>query len=935
MPAALSAARGINFIVSANDMATRTLSRTNMAVHQLGRGAKQSGLMVAGAFGGMIASTAALGAGMAGLGTMFGATKEATNFQFSMERVGIVTNATGEAFEGLRLEAQRLGLETEFTATQVADAMMLLAQAGFTSEQITNDLTSSVLDLTSASGELISTAEAAAAVSTAFKTFGGEGVKVRTLVDKMTRATQISRLQFQDLERGFAGVSGESRIFNQSFDTTLTLMTAARDVGFSAAAGANAIRISMRNLVGHAKDFEEITGRSIYNSKGELRDYIDVMEDLTKHWEMTGATQATMNEDIMKIFTKRGLRGVGVILKDMFVDRDSGKILKGIEATRARMEELRNSEGAAATAAERMRSTFLGTLRKIGGAIKNMAIIVGDTLVPMFAKVADRVFDASVKINNFLVSHKGLVKFGAVVVGLTSAFVALAGAVGFAASSIALYVAFMKMAGIYTAIVEGVTTLLTKAKKSSVIWTKLQTLHAKKLAVQEWRHTYAVAANYKATAAQNIARRNLIRVTKAYNVVLKQTIALELAAFGWLALILAVVAAGIGSYVAGMKLIQKGTKEGRVELVLLGKALKKFGTMIFWPMQIVMWIERFVKAAKEGAARGRAFMDFMAKPIQALKDSLHPVMVLMEGLGMLLENNFMITEDMFKRLQANDMLKTFVFIGSILKWFYNLSNAINTAIGKLGAFGNKLKEIWKQFAGEHFTNVFRVLGNMFTDTIKFATGQMSEERFHQRIRAMAETLAVSAKRALSQMMVKILEIPPEDWDRIAQSIAKGLLAVLYIFFKVLPQVMDSLKTAFKWILWELGRAVGRAFVDAIWNDRASFLAVFVKIAKYIADAFGMGGIIDVVFPDITSKLDRLYATQDAASQRRDYVEAKKQAELTGPADPISGQESAKNIAINLQMDGVEIARLLRGADGRLRQMRGGMPAPSRVGSGAQ
>ena len=127
-------------------------------------------------------------------------------------------------------QVQLLGLETEFTATEVAGAAQTLAQAGFSADDLRRSLIGVTLNLASASGEIIDLASAADVVATTFKVFGpqfdNDVMRAREIGDSLVRMTQITRLQFDDLQRAFAGVSGEARIFKQDFHEVLAMLGA-------------------------------------------------------------------------------------------------------------------------------------------------------------------------------------------------------------------------------------------------------------------------------------------------------------------------------------------------------------------------------------------------------------------------------------------------------------------------------------------------------------------------------------------------------------------------------------------------------------------------------------------------------------------------------------------------------------------------------------
>jgi len=412
--AALSSMRGLSFGIVAYDMASGAMLKANSTMRAMSATADKMGATMPLAFGAMMAGAAGAGLGIMGLKKAFSTIDPATEFGLAMERVGIVTRSTGQEFEDLKSMVQRLGLETEFTATEVAGASQILAQAGFTSKELSDGLAEATLNLTSASGGMITAAEAGGTLATTFKVFGGQfqnqAKNVSLMGDAMTRMTQMTKLQFTDLERGFAGISGEARIFQQDFFEVIAMMGAASNAGFGAAAGANALRISMRNLIGNTGRFEELTGKKVTEG-GRFKSFLTVVDDMNEAWARTGADIEQRTADIMNIFTKRGLRGIGIIEYATAVNETTGELLRGTDAVRYWAEEARKAMGAMAKAADRIRRTFWGTLKRISGGLINLAIIIGGTVIPWMSKYAEAFFKATVVMNEFAIAHKGLVKW--------------------------------------------------------------------------------------------------------------------------------------------------------------------------------------------------------------------------------------------------------------------------------------------------------------------------------------------------------------------------------------------------------------------------------------------------------------------------------------------------------------------------------------------
>ena len=64
------------------------------------------------------------------------AVKTMASFEQTMAGVAAVTQATGDDFDAMSAKARELGATTSFSATEAAEGMRFLGQAGFDTEQI-------------------------------------------------------------------------------------------------------------------------------------------------------------------------------------------------------------------------------------------------------------------------------------------------------------------------------------------------------------------------------------------------------------------------------------------------------------------------------------------------------------------------------------------------------------------------------------------------------------------------------------------------------------------------------------------------------------------------------------------------------------------------------------------------------------------------------
>ena len=140
-----------------------------------------TGMMVAG------------GSVLAGLGF---STKVFAEFQDVMKGVQAVSGASGAAFDGLTTRAEQLGAAMSYTSSEVAGAMLNLARAGFSTDEIQASI-QGMLNLARPTGtDLAQSADIAAGTLRAFNLEAGQMTRV---ADVLVATANNSAQKLEDL----------------------------------------------------------------------------------------------------------------------------------------------------------------------------------------------------------------------------------------------------------------------------------------------------------------------------------------------------------------------------------------------------------------------------------------------------------------------------------------------------------------------------------------------------------------------------------------------------------------------------------------------------------------------------------------------------------------------------------------------------------------
>ena len=124
--------------------------------------------------------------------------KTAMSFEKQMNRVKAISGATGNDFEKLRDQAIKLGADSVFSATEVAQAQEMMASAGFETNEIYDSM-AGIMDLAAVSGGDM--ALASEAVATAMNQFGLEAGEAGHVADIFARAAADTNAETTDMAK--------------------------------------------------------------------------------------------------------------------------------------------------------------------------------------------------------------------------------------------------------------------------------------------------------------------------------------------------------------------------------------------------------------------------------------------------------------------------------------------------------------------------------------------------------------------------------------------------------------------------------------------------------------------------------------------------------------------------------------------------------------
>lgn len=334
-----------------------------------------------------------------GIGSV--AVKTAANFESAMSQVAATMGTTTDKISDLSELAKKMGRDTSFSAVQAADGINILAQAGLNASQITDAL-GTTLDLAAAGS--ISLDSAAQYVTATVAGFEDKMKNASTYSDLIAKGATLAKTDVSALGTALGDVSATANQYNQTANsTTISLLRLAQAniTGSEAAVGLSAAMTRVYAPTDKAQKALSQLGVSVYDSKGNAKDFNKVVGELSK--AMAGMSQEQANAYKKTIF---GTNRLGIFNAMCAVsEKQVSKFSK----------ELSESGNAAHDMAETQLNNLNGQIIRLKSALEAAAIAVGERLLPYIKAATEWVKYAVDKFNALSTAQLDMiVKVGAV-----------------------------------------------------------------------------------------------------------------------------------------------------------------------------------------------------------------------------------------------------------------------------------------------------------------------------------------------------------------------------------------------------------------------------------------------------------------------------------------------------------------------------------------
>ena len=307
---------------------------------------------------------------------------EAEEYGNAISQVGGYLELTGSALDEMSDLALYWGKETQFSATEAAQAMSELAKGGMTDAQIAGGALEATMQLAAAGG--ISMADAATVAVNAIKVFDLSAEDATDVADALAGAANKSTAEIGGLASSFRYVSGWAGLADYSINDVAGALGLLADHGLQAEMAGTGLRNFMQRLgapTGKAKELLEQYGVEVYDTSGKMKGLTELVNELNEAFG--DLDDATRNETLNTIFGARALPAAIALM-----DAGSAELQEYISATERSgyaLEMMQARMGDLGWALEYLRGEFETAQVNLGQAFTPIIINAANALEDMLS----------------------------------------------------------------------------------------------------------------------------------------------------------------------------------------------------------------------------------------------------------------------------------------------------------------------------------------------------------------------------------------------------------------------------------------------------------------------------------------------------------------------------------------------------------------------
>jgi len=344
--------------------------------------------------------------------------RAAANFEEGMNRVKAATGATGAEMKLLTDLARQIGMTTQFSASQAAGALEMLAKNGLNVTQILDGAAAATVKLAQANGAEL--APAADVVTDIMNQFGKGAAEMEGVVGQVTGTLIASKFGFDDYKLAIGqagGVAGKVGVTFEDFNAALAVTSSSFASGSDAGTSFKTFLTKLSPTSKEAQEAVKAMRLEFFDANGAMLSMEKIAANLQKG--LGGLSDEARTNVATKIFGTDSMRTALALA--------SG----GAEAIRKMRGEIAKID-AGDQAATRMQG-FNGAVRSLTAAVEALQIAIGNSgLLEWATRVVEGLTSFTLELSRL---NPEILKFGTIAAGGAAMLGPLALAVGLVVKS--------------------------------------------------------------------------------------------------------------------------------------------------------------------------------------------------------------------------------------------------------------------------------------------------------------------------------------------------------------------------------------------------------------------------------------------------------------------------------------------------------------------
>lgn len=315
---------------------------------------------------------AAKKAGELGAALLKSSVSAGANFDASMAQVAATMGKTVDEIQDLREFALKMGAETNFSASQAAEALNYMALAGYDASKSMKMLPT-VLDLAASGG--IDLARASDMVTDAQSALGLSTEETFVMIDQLAKTASTTNTSVEQLGDAILTVGANAKTVKggtQEITQVLGLLADASIKGSEGGTHLRNILLQMTPKTDAAAAAWERLGVNAYDAEGNMRSLSSIFQELSA--AMQGMSDQERTDTLSAMFNITDLAAVNTLL-DTSVDRWN-----------AVDEAIANAEGSAKAMANTQLDNLQGDITLFTSAWEGLQIAISDKVTPALRK---------------------------------------------------------------------------------------------------------------------------------------------------------------------------------------------------------------------------------------------------------------------------------------------------------------------------------------------------------------------------------------------------------------------------------------------------------------------------------------------------------------------------------------------------------------------